>query len=221
MMSKMKIVVGVLGAMSVAFSVWAGTSDLSNIVLPAPHMAGGKPLMQALKERQSSRVFSAKKLPVQVVSDLLWAAAGISRPDSGKLTAPTARNWQEIEIYAVMEDGVYLYDALTNSLKAVMKGDLRTLTGPQGFVAAAPLNLVFVADTTKMKGASLEDQALYMATDTGYISQNVYLFCASEGLATVVRGMVDRKALAEALKLPAQKKIVLAQTVGYPATKSR
>jgi len=218
-MSKMKIAVGFLSVMSMALMLWAETPIQPDVLLPAPHKEGGKPLMQALKDRQSTRAFSAKKLPVQVVANLLWAAAGISRPDSGKLTAPTARNWQEIEVYAIMEDGAYFYDAKTNSLKAVVKGDLRTLTGPQTFVAAAPLNLVFVADTTKMKGASLEDQALYMATDTGFISQNIYLFCASEGLATVVRGMVDRTVLAEALKLPAHKKIVLAQTVGYPETK--
>jgi SagB-type dehydrogenase family enzyme len=179
-------------------------------------MEGGKPLMQALKNRQSVRSFSAKKLPVQVLSDLLWAAAGINRPDSGKRTAPSARNWQEVEIYAIMEEGAYLYDAKANTLRAVAKGDLRKLTGSQDFVTVAPLNLVYVADTTKMKGASPEDQPLYLGADTGFIGQNVYLFCASEGLATVVRGSVDRKALAEALKLPEQKKVTLAQTVGYP-----
>jgi len=172
--------------------------------------------MQALKERQTSRSFSTKKLPVQVLSDLLWAAAGINRPDSGKRTAPSARNWQEVQVYAIMEDGAYLYDAKANILKAIAKGDLRKLTGSQDFVASAPLNLVFVADTTRMKGSSAEDQALYMGADTGFISQNVYLFCASEGLATVVRGMVNRKPLAKALNFPENIKIILAQTVGYP-----
>jgi len=197
-------------------SSWAGAPELPDISLPAPRMEGGKPLMQALKNRQSVRSFSAKKLPVQVLSDLLWAAAGINRPDSGKRTAPSARNWQEVEIYAIMEEGAYLYDAKANTLRAVAKGDLRKLTGSQDFVTVAPLNLVYVADTTKMKGASPEDQPLYLGADTGFIGQNVYLFCASEGLATVVRGSVDRKALAEALKLPEQKKVTLAQTVGYP-----
>ena len=124
-------------------------------------------------------------------------------------------------MYAIMKDGAYLYDAKANSLKLVVKGDLRKLTGRQDFVSTAPLNLVYVADMSKMKGASSEDQALYSGADVGFISQNVYLFCASEGLATVVRGSVDRDALAQALNLPKQKKIILAQTVGYPETETR
>ena len=177
--------------------------------------------MQALKERQTSRDFSAKKLPAQVLSDLLWAAFGVNRPESGKRTAPSARNWQEMEIYVIMEDGAYLYDPLANRLRGVVKGDLRKLAGTQEFVATAPLNLVYVADTTKMKGATAEDQSLYAGADTGFIGQNVYLFCASEGLATVVRASVDRKALAAALNLSDQKRITLAQTVGYPPAGGR
>jgi len=215
-MTSMKTLSVVFSVMMLAFASWAGAQDLQDISLPAPRMEGGKPLMQTLKERQTSRSFSTKKLPVQVLSDLLWAAAGINRPDSGKRTAPSARNWQEVQVYAIMEDGAYLYDAKANILKAIAKGDLRKLTGSQDFVASAPLNLVFVADTTRMKGSSAEDQALYMGADTGFISQNVYLFCASEGLATVVRGMVNRKPLAKALNFPENIKIILAQTVGYP-----
>ena len=191
---------------------------MPDIALPAPRMAGGKPLMAALKDRQSSRAFSAQPLPLQVVSDLLWAAYGINRPDSGLRTAPSARNWQEVDVYVVLPDGAYVYDAKTNSLRAVVKGDWRKLTGLQDFAATAPLNLVFVVDPAKMKGAAPEEQSLYFGADTGYISQNVYLFCASEGLATVVRGSVDREALAKALNLPELRKIVFAQTVGYPAT---
>lgn len=199
---------------------WTGAQDAADISLPAPRKEGGKPLMQALGERQSSRAFSAQKLPSQALSDLLWAAAGVNRADSGKRTAPSARNWQEVEVYAVVQDGAYLYDAKTHSLKAVVKGDLRGLTGSQEFAASAPLNLVYVADTSKMTGASPDDHALYTGVDTGFISQNVYLFCASEGLSTVVRGLLDRKALADALKLPEHKRITFAQTVGYPAAES-
>jgi SagB-type dehydrogenase family enzyme len=220
-MKSMKWVLSLVVVMMVAFASWVWAQDPSDIALPAPRMEGGKPLMQALKDRQSTRAFSTEKLPIQVVADLLWAAAGINRADSGKRTAPSAKNWQEVEVYAITEDGAYLYDAKTNSLKAVAKGDLRKLTGGQDFVAAAPLNLVYVADTTKMTGSSPEDQALYLGADTGFISQNVYLFCASEGLGTVVRGSVDRKALAEALKLGESKKITLAQTVGYPAANGK
>lgn len=196
-------------------------AESGDITLPTPRMDGGKPLMQALKERQSSRSYSTKELPLQTVSDLLWAAFGINRPDSDKRTAPSTRNWQEIEIYVITKDGAYLYDAKANKLKAAVKGDLRKQTGKQDFVAIAPLNLVFVADTTKMKNTTPEDRTLYAAADVGFISQNVYLFCASEGLVTVVRGLVDRIALAKALNLPEQKKVILTQTVGYPATGSK
>lgn len=220
-MAHLKAIAGAVGLIMATVASWSVAEDLKDIPLPAPHMSGGKPLMQALKERQSSRVFSRKKLPIQVLSDLLWAAFGVNRPDSGKRTAPSAMNWQEVEIYAVMEDGVYLYDALANRLRAVAKGDMRNVAGTQAFVARAPLNLIYVADLSRMRGASAENQALYSAADTGFISQNVYLYCASEGLATVVRGSVDRKALGKALDLPAQKKIMLAQTVGYPAKEGR
>jgi SagB-type dehydrogenase family enzyme len=206
-----------VAALLVAVALCAQAQELQDIVLPAPHTQGGMPLMQALQARQSSRAFGTEKLPLQVVSDLLWAAAGINRPDSGKRTAPSAMNWQEVEVYAVMETGAYLYDDKANTLKAIASGDLRAATGGQEFVATAPLNLVYVADTTKMTRASAEDQPLYLGADTGFIAENVYLLCASEGLAAVVRGSVDRPALAAALKLPEQKKIVLAQTVGYPA----
>jgi SagB-type dehydrogenase family enzyme len=194
----------------------AGAEPLKDIALPAPRKEGGKPLMQALAERRSGRDYSPRKLDPQTLANLLWAANGINR-DSGMRTAPTARNWQEIEVYAVLEDGAYLYDPKANALKPVAEGDLRKITGQQDFAATAPLNLVFVADTTRMKGAQGPDVDKYAYGDTGFVSQNVYLFCASEGLATVVRGLVDRKALAEALKLPDTKKIIFAQTVGYPA----
>jgi nitroreductase len=194
----------------------AVAQDVRDVALPPPRTEGGKPLMQTLKERQSSRVFSAQKLPLQVMSDLLWAAAGINRPDSGKRTAPSAMNWQEVEVYVVAEDGAYVYDAKANALKGVVSGDLRKLAGIQEYVATAPLNLVYVADTTKVTRASREDLPIYLGADTAFISENVYLFCASEGLATVVRAYVDRPALAMALKLPGHKRIILAQTVGYP-----
>ena len=215
---------GMMGWLGVAIVVAASVAqaaDLPDITLPAPRMEGGKPLMQALKARRSSRDFSEQKLTEQVMADLLWAAAGINRPDSGKRTAPSARDWQEVEVYAVTENGAYLYDAKANTLRAVVPGDLRKLTGAQEFVAVAPLDLVYVADVTKMKDSKPEDQMLYMGADSGFMSQNVYLFCASEGLATVVRGSVERAALAKALKLPEHKRIVLAQTVGYsgPETK--
>ncbi len=207
----------VSGVITLSFvSMASEAGDSADITLPAPRMEGGKPLMQALKERRSSREFGTRELSTRTLSDLLWAAFGINRSDGGKRTAPSARNWQEIEIYAVMKNGVYLYDAQSGLLRMISKGDFRKATGGQDFVATAPLNLVYVADPAKMKGSSGEDATLYSAADAGFISQNVYLFCASEGLATVVRGMVNRESCAKALRLSGRKKVVLAQTVGYP-----
>jgi SagB-type dehydrogenase family enzyme len=221
-MKSVKTLAIIIVVIMAALASWAANPVLSDVSLPAPRTDGGKPLMQALKDRQTSRDFSNnKKLPAQVLSDLLWAAFGINRPDSGKRTAPSARNWQEIEIYLVMEEGAYLYDPQSNRLRGIVKGDLRKLAGTQDYVSMAPLNLVYVADTARMKGVSPEDQALYSGADTGFIGQNVYLFCASEGLITVIRASVDRKALAVALKLPDHKRITLAQTVGYPKTMGR
>jgi SagB-type dehydrogenase family enzyme len=195
---------------------WLAAQEPKPIELPQPQTEGGKPLMQALKARHTTREFKPNPLAAQVLSNLLWAAFGINRPDSGKRTAPSARNWQEIDIYVAMAEGTYVYDAKTHRLNPVLSGDIRAATGAQDFVKDAPVNLVYVADLAKTGDASAEGQNLYTAVDTGFISQNVYLFCASEGLATVVRGTVDRPALAKLLKLRADQKIIVAQTVGYP-----
>jgi len=189
--------------------------DLKPIVLPKPDTTGGKPLMAALRERKTSRSFTGEKLPAQVLSNLLWAAFGINRPD-GHRTAPSAMNWQEIDVYCAMENGLYLYDARENVLEPVLGEDIREKTGTQGFVKDAPLNLVYVADLSKTGRARGEDQTIYTSADAGFIAQNVYLYCASEGLAVVVRGLLDRPLLAKAMKLRPDQKIVLGQTVGYP-----
>lgn len=194
----------------------AAAQELAPIQLPAPQTEGGKPLMQALKLRATARAFAPEPLPAQTLSNLLWAAWGINRPKEGKRTAPSARNWQEIDVYVVTASGAYLYDAAANALKPIVAGDLRALTGAQEFVKEAPVTLVFVADTTRMKGSQADTQQAYAFADAAFISQNVYLFCASEGLATGVRAMVDRPALAKALKLGASQIIAFAQSVGLP-----
>ncbi len=186
------------------------------IKLLSPEVEGGKPLMQTLKGRHSTREFDTQPLPPQVLSNLLWAASGVNRPDSGKRTAPSARDWREIEVYVAMAESAYRYDPQTHTLKRVVASDIRKLTGVQDFVATAPVNLVYVADLDKMSDAGAEQKALYSATDTGFIAQNVYLFCASAGLATVVRGSVDRQAPGIALRLNSHQQIILAQSVGYP-----
>jgi SagB-type dehydrogenase family enzyme len=194
----------------------AGAQELQKIILPAPDMQGGIPLMQALARRSTSRTFAEKELPAQVLSDLLWAATGINRPESGKRTAPTARNLQEIDVYIVTAQGLYLYDVKEHALLPVLAKDIRAVTGRQDFVALAPVNLIFVVDYSRMGDAPEEIKKFYGATDTGFISQNVYLYCASAGLATVVRGAVDRDALAKAMELRPEQAVILAQTVGYP-----
>jgi nitroreductase len=188
-------------------------TELPPVALPAPHTSGGKPLMQALQERASRREFAPDPLPPQVLSNLLWAAWGINRPDTGGRTAPSPMNRQEMDVYAATADGVFLYDAKNNRLQPVVRDDLRALTGLQPFVASAPVNLIYVS---RASGGSAADQAQSGGIQAGLISENVYLFCASEGLATVVRGMVNRDALAKALHLPSPQQIILAQTVGYP-----
>jgi len=186
------------------------------IQLPAPQMDGGRPLMQVLKDRATEREYKSDPLPPQELSNLLWAAFGINRADSGKRTAPTAMNRQEIDIYVALADGLYLWDAKANTLNLVLAQDIREATGRQPFVKDAPVNLVFVADMAKMGDRGKEYHELYSWADTGFISENVYLYCASAGLGTVVRGALDREALAKAMNLRPDQKIVFAQTVGYP-----
>ncbi|MFA5090040.1 MAG: SagB/ThcOx family dehydrogenase [Candidatus Omnitrophota bacterium] len=192
------------------------SQDIKPIRLLAPQLKGGKSLMQVLKERKSLREFSPKGLPLQIISDLLWAANGINRPDSGHRTAPSARNMQEIDIYLAKADGLYLFDAKQNMLIPVIGEDIRALTGKQPFVKDAPINLIYVADLSKMGEASGGNADFYAGTDTGFISENVYLYCSSAGLATVVRGLIDKPVLAKAMKLRPDQRIILAQTVGYP-----
>jgi SagB-type dehydrogenase family enzyme len=194
----------------------AAAQELKPIELPKPQTDGGRPLMQVLKERSTSRDFSSEKLPLPVLSNLLWAAFGVNRPESGKRTAPSALNWQEIDIYVATADGLYVYDAKAHRLNPVLAEDVRAATGTQPYVKDAPVNLVYVADLAKTGKASAPDQDFYTAADTGFIAQNVYLYCASEGLATVIRGGVDRPALAKVMKLRPDQKITLSQTVGYP-----
>ena len=188
------------------------------VPLPKPQVTGGKPLMQALNERMTRREFGTEKLPQQVLANLLWAAFGVNRAD-GRRTAPSASNMQEMDVYAVMADGAYLYDAKAHALQLHLKEDLRAATGSQAWVATAPLDLLYVADYSKMGQRSEETKRVDTGTDTGFIAQNVYLFCASEGLAVVVRGGIDRPAVEKALKLRPDQHVVLAQTVGYPPRK--
>jgi nitroreductase len=189
--------------------------DLKPITLPAAQTEGGRPLMQVLKDRKSTREFSNEKLPLQILSNLLWAAFGINRP-GGQRTAPSAVNWQEIDIYVALADGLYLYDARGNALQPVLAEDVRAATGIQPFVKEAPVNLIYVADYDKPGRVPEGEKDFWSAANVGFIAENAYLYCASEGLVVVVRAMIDRPALAKVMKLRPRQRILLAQTVGYP-----
>ena len=200
---------------TICFYITSPAQEIKSIQLPAPQKDIGKPLMQVLNARQSTRSFTTKQLPMQDISNLLWAAFGINRTDEGKRTAPSARNWQDIDIYVFLPEGVYIYSAKDNKLEQISRDDLRGMAGVQDFVKTAPLNLVYVSDQSKMEKSSNEDKMMYSGADAGFIAQNVYLYCSSQDLGVVVRAMVDKKALAEKLNLKPGQVIVLAQTIGY------
>ena len=221
----------------IGFSSCAGTSktqlvspdnpgvNLKPIILPKPQTNGGKPLMQALKKRQTTRSLSTKKLPEQVLSNLIWAAFGINRPDTGKRTAPSAVNWQEIDIYVALEKGLYIYEPKKHILNPMIAQDFRAKT-TQTFqpskksVENAPVTFIYVADFNRIDGIGRlmkdKDKALTAYAATGFIGQNVYLFCASQGLGTVIRAMIDKPALREEMNLRPNQHIILCQTIGYP-----
>lgn len=184
--------------------------------LPPAALPEGATLEQALRSRRSTRAFLADPLPLATLSTLLWAGFGVNRADSGGRTAPSAHGWQEIGVYAVLAEGCFSYDARGHRLMLVKAEDLRERTGLQDFVADAPLNLVYVADFACMAGASTQERDFFAGVDAGCIAENVYLACAALGLGCVVRGLVDRRALAAAIGLGPSQRIALAQTVGWP-----
>ena len=193
-----------------------GSVKPADVILPPPQITGGKPLMQALAQRRTVRDYDQRDLSLQTLSNLLWAAFGVNRPKEKGRTAPSAHDVQEISLYVVTRHGVALYDPFENKLRHVSDQDIRALTGKQDFVKTAPVNLVYVADFDKFTQDTLAYKQFYSAADTGFISQNVYLFCASEGLATMVRAYIDIPALSRALGLKENQHIILAQSVGYP-----
>lgn len=185
------------------------------IELPAPQRTGGMPLMEALDKRSSSRDFSERELSDQVLSNLLWAAFGINR-ENGKRTAPSSQGKTEMEVYVATGKGLFLYIPEKNALEQVLEKDIRNKTGKQLFVNKAPVNLIFVANYKKAGNTNSQKYRSTSGMNTGFISQNVYLYCASEGLATVVRGWFDNDSLRKAMNLEDYKDIILTQTVGYP-----
>jgi len=214
-MTRREANLGLLSSAALAAVPGAIARGAETLILPAPRSDGGKPLIQALRLRRSIREYSERAIPMQVLSDLLWAAYGINRP-SGDRTAPYWRHIMVVDVYAALADGVWLYDPKAHALVPHLGADIREQTGLQDFVATAPLNLVYVAHGERMKDISPAERRLYASVDTGFIGQNVYLFCASEGLATVFRGAIDYEKLAQAMRLDEAQFVTFAQTVGYP-----
>jgi nitroreductase len=217
-MTRREAIIGIsagAATLGVSSSV-ADVQDAASSELPPPRMLGGKPLNDALQLRRSTREFAPRALPPQLLSDLLWAAYGINRPQVDGRTAPYWRHVMVIDVYAARADGVWRYDPKPHRLQHYLRDDIRADTGTQDFVATVPLNLIYVAHGERMGELSAEERRLYASVDAAFIGQNVYLFCASEGLATVFRGAVDYQKLGKRLALPEGQFVTFAQSVGYP-----
>ncbi len=190
------------------------------VVFPAAHRSGGMPLFSALQRRHSTQVFAARKIPWDIVGNLLWAGYGITRRQTGIRTAPAYKRAHEVEVYLLAEAGVWRYDAEAHRLEPIQPGDYRALAGKEPHVQKAPLSLLYVADPTVLpaRGTSLTetDKRRLSALHVGHITQNIQLFCASEGLGIANNAVLDTKQAIVSLDLPAYKWAVAAQTIGYP-----
>ncbi|MGV3569693.1 MAG: SagB/ThcOx family dehydrogenase [Ramlibacter sp.] len=207
-----KLVLGAMGRLRPEPARHDGPLTLT--LLP-PRAADGATLMQALAQRRSSREFDPRPLPLQSLSDLLWAAAGVNRADGGR-TAPSALNAQEVEVFVALPDGAYRYEPVAHALELVARTDVRRVTGYQDFVDEAPLDLVYVAHHTRLSAVPVAQREAFAHVAAGAMAQNVYLFAAAHGLATVIRAWIDREAISAALGLSHDQQVMLSQTVGYP-----
>jgi SagB-type dehydrogenase family enzyme len=221
-MKKMIIACSILGLFLFVNPYIFSAQDASVIKLPAPQKEGGMPVMKALSLRQSTRgdFGPAEKLSLQKLSNLLWAADGVNRPnvkepEKSHRTAPSAVDWQNIDIYITTADGLFLYDPIKHELKVLGKEDVRGVAGTQDFVKTAPLNLIYVADLAKAsyQGKKMDTAEPWSWAGVGFIAQNVYLYCASENLACIIRAMFDANAVTKTLKLRPDQKPLLSQTV--------
>ncbi|MDR1552928.1 MAG: nitroreductase family protein [Prevotellaceae bacterium] len=196
-------------------TAFAGAQSLAPIKLNEPNKDRGASVMKALNERHSTREFSTEKLSLQDLSDLLWAANGINRPD-GRRTAATARNNQDIDVYAIMEEGAYFYDAKNNELTPVVEGDYRALIADrQVSVKDAPVSLLIVSDISRFTGLDVEAQKQWGALDAGIVSQNIMIFASGCGLVTVPRVYMNKDELKKVLKLTETQIPMINNPVGY------
>lgn len=206
------------------------SNDLQPILLLKPRFDSSTTVFEALKTRRTSRTIGAKPIPLQILSDILWAAQGVNRlvgpfGDPGR-TAGSASNAQEICVYVAMPAGIYLYDPASHQLTPVVAGDYRALAigpGQADAGATAPARLIYVVDLEKFKTAGFPEPGLYNAgiqksyyfVDTGLIAQNVYLACASLGLAAWFHNC-NKPVLVKTLALPTYQRVLFGQTIGYP-----
>jgi hypothetical protein len=191
-------------------------ASAQTIKLPPPNRDGGSPLMQALAKRQSVRAYSERALSEETISELLWAAFGINRPESGDRTAPSWRHSIETDIYVCTPDAVYLYEPKAHELRRALEVDIRGRVSSMVFAASAPIVLIYAADLGRMQKASRNEQVLNAHVDAAIIGQNVYLYCASAGLGTVILGSVDRPGLPRRMGLRDDQIVTFAQPIGYP-----
>lgn len=192
--------------------------ESDTVDLPRPLFPPGALLEDALKRRRSDRAFRDDALPLETVATLLWAACGVNRAADGHRTSPSAHNWQEVSVFAVLAEGAYRYEPAGHRMLLVDTQDRRRVTGLQDFVAAAPLNLVYVTDFARMQDCPVAQRSFFAGADAASAAQNVSLCCAAMGLANVVRALIDRRALAIALRLSQTERIALAQTIGLAAS---
>jgi hypothetical protein len=208
-----KLALGMIGQLKPARAEGYAVSTLP---LAPPRTEQAWPLMQALQERHSQRAFDPAPLDHPVLSDLLWATAGVNRPDVGGRTAPSAMNAQEVDLYAALPGGLYRYDAASHQLRMVSDTDVRRVTGYQDFVDTAPLDLVYVAHHGRMGLVPAAQRDAYAWLAAGAMAQNAGLYCACAGLAAVIRAWIDRDALSRAMGLTTDEQVLVAQSIGMP-----
>jgi SagB-type dehydrogenase family enzyme len=209
----MRFIIG-LSLIIITFSCCSTNTQAPGNNLPLPGKKHGKPLMMALADRQSTRDFDSTEISIKQLSELLWAANGINRPETKRRTAPSARNKQEIDIYVATKNGLFIYDAFAHKLNLISNEDIRAYVGEQAFHKVVPLTLLLVADYSRTDGDN-EGQRHNSAINTGYISQNIYLYCASEGLATVAVGWLNYDLLKEKMKLRNNQQLMLGHPIGF------
>ncbi|MDR3038673.1 MAG: SagB/ThcOx family dehydrogenase [Candidatus Adiutrix sp.] len=211
-------------ALALILAAPAAAAELATVKLPPPDFnAPGKTVIQALRDRKSDRVFAETPLSPKQLSEVLWAAGGINRPEIPEggpgRTAPTSHNLQPLDIFAVTKEGVYKYDPKGHELQPVTAGDHRASAGVQAYVASAPLNIIYVANLNKLRGEDDPEKQSAANIDLGHMSENVYLYCASAGLNVIARTSIEPALLSTLLKLDENFLPLMGQTVGYPAAK--